>query len=140
MKKPKPLSYKTAKRNFDSIDKIKSRYETRYEGEIFSNTQNCSLEVVEKGKILYEFQEVPIAIVHYPNYANSRSGFDWYRFNIFWEDAGESNYTDMGLFGYYDTDYSNTVIKDNDIYITSSKGKKLVIKLQEKVRVLIRNK
>jgi hypothetical protein len=140
VKKPKSLSHKTASRNFNSIHKIKVNYEKTYEGETFSKTHNCGVEVIKSGKTSYEFQEVPISIVHYSNYADSRSGSDWYRFNIYWDDAGASNYTDMGLFGYYDTDYSNTVIKDNDIYITSSNGKKLVIRLPKKVRALIGSK
>ena len=54
---------------------------------------------------------------------------NYFNINITWEDALKDNedYHDLGLFGYYSTDYCNIVQGNGILVISSNNGKRITI-------------
>lgn len=66
-----------------------------------------NVEVVKNGKFIVN-GEIPVAVSDHNIYM---------RVDIMWEDAGYSNYRDLGLYGYYSTSYVKMSYHNDELII-----------------------
>lgn len=66
-----------------------------------------SVVVIKNGELIIN-EQIPVAVAEYNIYM---------RVDIMWEDAGYSNYRDLGLYGYYSTSYVPMSYCDGELRI-----------------------
>lgn len=65
-----------------------------------------SVVVIKNGELIIN-EQIPVAV----------AGDNYMRVDIMWEDAGYSNYRDLGLYGYYSTSYVPMSYCDGELRI-----------------------
>lgn len=71
-----------------------------------------SVVVIKNGELIIN-EQIPVAVAEYNIYM---------RVDIMWEDAGYSNYRDLGLYGYYSTSYVPMSYCDGELRIKPTDG------------------
>ena len=66
-----------------------------------------SVVVIKNGELIIN-EQIPVAVAEHNIYM---------RVDIMWEDAGYSNYRDLGLYGYYSTSYVPMSYRDGELRI-----------------------
>ena len=66
-----------------------------------------NVEVVKNGELIIN-EQIPVAVSNHNIYM---------RVDIMWEDAGYSNYRDLGLYGYYSTSYVQMSYHNDELRI-----------------------
>jgi hypothetical protein len=125
----KPLKYKEAMANVQTIKKISRQLKKTAVGEQWYNQfWNVSVEKLDVSiiedtiQVIFTFSE---------NFGGGRAdGADFYNIDIFWEDAGYKNFSDIGLYGRYATDYNKINYDLDESTLTIKGDNNIIISIQ----------
>ncbi|MBG9753353.1 hypothetical protein ABD81_06500 [Bacillus thuringiensis] len=123
----KPLSYKQALANANTVRTLtKLRHLPASGLNILRSDMN--VEVFKNGQSIID-NYFPVSFDYKENFADSRSGSDWYNINIFWEEGRVKDFNNLGLFGFYSTDYNKVELDTDEFQLIIHSDNGILIKI-----------